>query len=61
MARILKKGLLVTLAGLVLFCSVVGCGGSKQTAKQGPATTPADMRPPRAWGEATRDNVLRGQ
>jgi hypothetical protein len=70
MAPILKKGMRLVLAGLLLFCFMLGCTNSKTTKTTKSATGATQASPstvateeqeqPKAWGEETRENLIKG-
>jgi len=74
MGPVLKKGLLLALVGLFLFCFMLGCSNSRTTKSAGYTTgaqstttmeTTSTMggevrEEPKAWGEETRENILKG-
>jgi len=55
MARILKKGLLLGLAGLFL-CGALGCSSSKKTTQE----VTEEEQTTTGWGDETRENIMRG-
>ena len=55
MARILKKGLVLGLAGLFL-CGALGCPSSKKNVKE----VTEEEQKTTGWGDETRENIMSG-
>ena len=62
MISMLREGLLLSVAGVLIVSCIVGCSNSTQAGKSGSdATETAKIEQPKGWGAETIENIQAGE